>query len=349
MMEEPQPDASLNDEEQELFEHFRITVDPGQDLWRIDKFLTQRIEGVSRTRIQHAAEAGCIRVNDRPVKQNYRIKPRDTITILLPRPPVVFELIPEDIPLDVVYEDDDVIVINKAAGMVVHPGFGNYTGTLLNGLLYRFAGSLNSQGEPAQALLLHRIDKDTSGLIMAARNERAQTLLAKSFFEHSIKRKYTALAWGDFEEENGTITGHVGRSATNRKVMAVYPDGKHGKHAVTHYRVMERFRYVTLIECTLETGRTHQIRAHMKYAGHPLCGDADYGGDQILKGTTFGKYRQFIGNCLEMLPRQALHARLLGFVHPTTGKEMIFESTLPDDMNAVIDKWRKYTAGSATL
>jgi 23S rRNA pseudouridine1911/1915/1917 synthase len=332
-------------EEQELFEHYRIVVDAGQSPWRIDKFLAMRLEGISRTKIRYASDAGCIRVSDRPVKQNYLIRPGDVISILLPRPPVHFELIAEDIPLNVVYEDDDVIVIDKRAGMVVHPGFGNFSGTLLNALLFRFSGKTNAAGETIQPLLLHRIDKDTTGLLMAAKNERAQAKLSAAFFDHSIRRKYTAMVWGTPEPAEGTITGHVGRSLSNRKVMTVYPGGEHGKHAVTHYRVIESFGYVSLIECTLETGRTHQIRAHMKYAGHPLFGDITYGGDMILKGTSFGKYKQFISNCFEILSRQALHASILGFIHPSHGKEMLFTSALPEDMQTVIDKWKRYTSG----
>lgn len=326
------------DESEDLYEHHRITVDPGQSLLRIDKFLFNRIEGVSRNKIQNAAHAGNILVNNQPVKPNYKIKPLDVISIVLPQPLREFEVIPENIPFQIMFEDDDVLVINKEAGMVVHPGHGNYTGTLLNGLAYYFAGK--SDVTPS---LIHRIDKDTSGVLLIGKNEYAQSVLGKQFFEHTINRKYLAIVWGDFKENQGTITGNIGRNPHDRLQMFVFADGEQGKHAITHWEVVERFGYVTLVECTLETGRTHQIRAHMRFIGHPLFNDARYGGDQILKGTTFSKYKQFINNCYKILPRQALHARSLGFVHPVTNKPMYFETPLPQDMSEVVEKWRHYS------
>lgn len=339
----------LNAEEPELYEHHRITVDKGQEMMRMDKYLQMRIEGVSRTKIQAAAKAGCILVNEKAAKSNYKIKPLDVISVLLPTPPHELELIPEDIPFKIVYEDDDVLVVDKQAGLVVHPGYGNFTGTLLNGLVFYFQGKKGKDGEPVTPYLVHRIDKDTSGLLLIAKNEESQIVLAKQFFEHTIERKYNALVWGDFDEDQGTIDGNLARSQKDRRVMAVYDDPEVGKHAVTHWSVIERFGYITLVECVLETGRTHQIRAHMKHIGHPLFNDAMYGGDQILKGTTFSKYKQFVTNCFELLPRQALHAQILGFEHPSTGKHLHFESPIPDDMSAVLDKWRRYTAASKEL
>lgn len=318
---------------QELYEHHRITVDRGQEMLRIDKYLQGHLSNVSRTKIQAAVKADCITVNDHPVKANYRVKPLDVISVLLPEPPHEFELIPEDIDFPIVYEDDDVLVVDKPAGLVVHPGVGNWTGTLVNGLLFR--------GLPP--LLVHRIDKDTSGLIVVAKNEDAQAVLARQFFLHTIERRYMALVWGDFDEDSGTIVGNLARSPKDRRIMAVCDD-EHGKNAITHWRVVERFGYVTLVECQLETGRTHQIRAHMRHIGHPLFNDASYGGDAILKGTTFSRYRQFVENCFEVLPRQALHARILGFEHPTTGKHLHFESPLPPDFEGCIDRWRRYTS-----
>lgn len=332
-------DDLQSEEHSELYEHYRLIVDKGQGLLRIDKFLTLRLEGISRNKIQTAAEAGCINVNDKPVKSNYRVRGNDVITILLPHPVRELEILPEDIPIDAVYEDRDVIVINKPAGLVVHPGYGNYTGTLQNALLFHFQKKNEADSFP---YLVHRIDKDTSGLIIVAKNEIAQTALGKQFFDHTIIRKYQALVWGDFNEDEGTITGNLARSLSNRKVMAVFADGETGKHAVTHYKVLERFRYVTLVECRLETGRTHQIRAHFKYIKHPLFADETYGGNQILKGTTFSKYRQFVENCFKILNRQALHARTLGFIHPVSRKLMSFDAPLPDDLVQVIDKWRGY-------
>ncbi len=330
-------------EKEELFEHFRFVVDPGTEIIRLDRYLTNLMAHTSRNRIQQAAKADCILVNDRPVKSNYRVHPRDVISILLPRPVHVFELVAEDIPLDIVYEDEDVILINKPAGMVVHPAVGNFTGTLVNALLWHFQGQRNAAGEEVKPLLVHRIDKNTSGIMIVAKSEIAQMKLAANFFEHTIDRRYQALVWGDFPDDEGTVVGNVGRNPQNRMVMTVFPEGsEQGKHAVTHYRVIERFGYVTLIECRLETGRTHQIRVHMKHIGHPLFNDESYGGNEILKGTTFTKYKQFVNNCFKVLPRQALHAKSLGFVHPVTGKYMLFDSDLPADMAEALDKWRNY-------
>ncbi|MBP5341670.1 MAG: RluA family pseudouridine synthase [Bacteroidales bacterium] len=326
----------LEQEQQELYEHHRFTVDRGQESMRLDLYLQMRLEGVSRSKVQAAAKAGCVRVNDKETKSSYKVKPLDVITVLLPEPPHEFELLPEKVDFPVVYEDEDVLVIDKPAGLVVHPGVGNWTGTLVNGLLYYF------QGTEAKPLLVHRIDKDTSGLLLVAKNEEAQVVLAKQFFEHTIERKYNALVWGDFDEDEGSIVGNLARSPRDRRVMDVCDD-EHGKHAVTHWHVLERFGYVTLVECVLETGRTHQIRAHMRHIGHPLFSDASYGGDAILKGTTFTRYRQFVENCFSLCPRQALHARILGFEHPRTGKHMHFESPLPKDMQELVEKWRRYT------
>lgn len=338
-----QPQQEAVADELELYEHHRITVDRGQESLRMDKYLQMRLEGVSRTKIQAAAKAGCILVNDKAAKSNYKIKPLDTISILLPTPPHSTEIVPEDIPFNIVYEDDDVLVVDKEAGMVVHPGYGNFTGTLLNALAYYYQPKGESTSETPCPYLVHRIDKDTSGLLLIAKNEEAQVFLAKQFFEHTIERKYVALVWGDFAEDSGTITGNLARSAKDRRVMAVTDNPELGKHAVTHWKVIQRFGYTTLIECILETGRTHQIRAHMKHIGHPLFNDAAYGGDQILKGTTFTKYKQFVTNCFQMMPRQALHAKVLGFVHPTTHKTMHFESVIPTDMATVIEKWTNYS------
>lgn len=337
-----------NEESQEieLYENYRFTVDRGQETMRLDKYLQMRIEGVSRNKIQAAAKASCILVNDKASKSNYKIKPLDVISVLLPTPPREIEIIPEDIPFKIVYEDDDVLVVDKQAGLVVHPGYANFTGTLLNALAFYYDGKKDKQGNPITPYLVHRIDKDTSGLLLIAKNEDAQVALAKQFFEHTIERKYNALVWGDFNEDDGTIDGNLARSQKDRRIMAVYDDPEVGKHAVTHWHVLERFGYVTLVECVLETGRTHQIRAHMKHIGHPLFNDAAYGGDQILKGTTFSKYKQFVNNCFQLLPRQALHALVLGFEHPTTHKLMHFESPIPDDMAAVLGKWTTYTQNS---
>lgn len=324
------------EQQQELYEHHRINVDRGQEPLRIDRYLQLHLSGVSRNKIQAAAKAECILVNDHPVKSNYRVKPLDTISVLLPEPPHEFELIPEKIDIPIVYEDNDVLVVDKPAGLVVHPGVGNWTGTLVNGLLYYL-------GDQATPLLVHRIDKDTSGLLLVAKNEEAQVMLARQFFYHTIERRYRALVWGDFDEDSGTIVGNLARSPRDRRIMDVCAD-EHGKTAITHWRVVERFGYVTLVECQLETGRTHQIRAHMRHIGHPLFNDASYGGDAILKGTTFSRYRQFVENCFTTLPRQALHAMVLGFEHPTTSQHLHFESPLPDDFATCLERWRNYTS-----
>lgn len=330
------------DESNELYEHFRFVVDHGQALLRIDKYLMAKIENASRNRIQNSARAGNILVNDKVIKPNYRVKPRDVISIVLAYPPRDTEICPENIPVQIVYEDDDILVVNKVAGMVVHPGHGNFTGTLQNALLYHLQN--NPAGDPeAKPYLVHRIDKDTSGILLIAKNELAQTRLAKQFFDHTVDRTYVALVWGNFKEDKGTIEGNIGRDVRNRLVQTVYETEEKGRHAVTHYTVMERFGYVTLVECRLETGRTHQIRVHFKHIGHPLFNDESYGGAEIVKGTTFTRYRQFIENCFKLLPRQALHAKSLGFVHPTTRQFVHFDSDYPDDFNSVIEKWRKYS------
>ena len=348
MDEDPEGVTGVMEDQDEggLYEHHHITVDKGQATLRLDKYLQMRLEGISRNKIQAAVKAGCVLVNDNPAKSNYKVKPEDVISVLLPEPPHNFEVLPEEIPLEIIYEDADVLVVEKPAGLVVHPGYGNFTGTLLNGLKYYFQGKASSDGQPVEPYLVHRIDKDTSGLLLIAKNEEAQASLAKQFFEHTIERKYNALVWGSFDEDDGTVVGNLERSPQDRRIMHVTDDAERGKHAVTHWHVIERFGYVTLVECVLETGRTHQIRAHMQHIGHPLFNDAAYGGDRILKGTTFSKYRQFVENCFRMMPRQALHARVLGFVHPSTGKAMHYESPVPADMAAVLDKWRSYATGS---
>ena len=337
----------INEEstDQELFEHFRFEADPGQNTVRIDKFLSGKMLNTSRSRIQNAAKAGTIIVNGKAVKSNYKVKPKDIISVVMSHPPRDVEIIPQDIPIDIMYEDEDIIVVHKSAGMVVHPGHNNYEGTLLNALRFHIDQKYPNHGPEIEANLVHRIDKDTSGVLLVAKNEIAQARLGKQFYDHSIERKYIALVWGDFKDEEGTIEGHIGRSLKDRRVMTVFADGEYGKSAITHYKVIERLGYVTAIQCQLETGRTHQIRAHMKYIGHPLFNDATYGGDQILKGTTFTKYKQFVNNCFKLIPRQALHAKSLGFVHPSTGEYMFFDSELPEDMQAVFEKWRNYRVG----
>lgn len=330
------------DSDDGLFEHHRVVADPGQGLIRLDKFLVDRLEKTSRTRIQSACDNGFVHANGVAVKSSYKVKPKDVITIEMPYPVREIELIPENLPLDILYEDDEVIVINKAAGMVVHPGHGNYTGTLINAVMYHLQQHPRKVGkEEARPGLVHRLDKLTTGVMVMAKTEYALAHLSKQFFDRTIERRYVALVWGDVEKD-GTIIGNTGRSVQDRKVFTVYPDGSAGKHAVTHYKVLERLGYITLVECKLETGRTHQIRVHMKYIGHTLFGDIEYGGNKVLKGTTFSKYKQFVENCFELLPRQALHARLLEFEHPTTKKWMKFEVPMPDDMAAVLDKWKKY-------
>jgi 23S rRNA pseudouridine1911/1915/1917 synthase len=328
-------------EESDFFEHFAITVDKGQSLLRIDKFLMLRIENASRSKIQNAIDAENVLVNGKPIKASYKIKPLDQISIVLPHPPRDTEVYPQDIPINIVYEDDDLLLVNKEAGMVVHPGYGNWDGTLVNALVFHFKQLPQLPGNDGRPGLVHRIDKDTSGLLLISKNEKAMTLLAKQFYDHSITRKYLALVWGDLQED-GTITGYIGRSAKDRKVMDVYDDEADGKWSVTHYKVLERFNYVTLISCELETGRTHQIRAHMKHIGHPLFNDSPYGGDKIRKGTLFAKYKQFVENCFQIIPRQALHAQTLGFIHPTKKEIVYFESELPEDFTQVLEKWRAY-------
>ena len=329
------------EENSELFEHFKFVADKGQSPLRVDKFLINFIEHATRTKIQKAATEGNIKVNGNVVKSNYKVKAGDVVTVEYTYPQKEFELIPEDIPLNIVYEDDDLLIVNKDAGMVVHPGFGNYSGTLVNALAFHFK-NLPNMGEDDRPGLVHRIDKNTSGILVIAKTENSMTVLAQKFADRELNRKYIALVWGDVKEDKGTITGHIGRSLKNRKVMSIFPDGEFGKHAVTHYKVLERFGYTTLVECKLETGRTHQIRVHFKQLGHPLFNDAEYGGDQILKGTTFTKYKQFILNCFKICQRQALHAKSLGFSHPTTGKEVNFDSELAEDMEHLIEKWRGY-------
>ncbi len=329
-----------------VYEHFRFVADKKQGLLRIDKFIVNKIEHASRTKIQEAAEAGNILVNDVAVKANYRVKPGDVVSIVMSYPPREIEIIPEDIPIDIVYEDDSLLVVNKRPGMVVHPGYGNYTGTLVNALAWHLKDLPLFNSQDPRPGLVHRIDKDTSGLLVVAKTEAAKMHLAKQFFDKTTKRTYIALAWGQMENDEGTIVGNIGRSVRDRKQMDVFPpDSGIGKHAVTHYRVLERLGYITKVECRLETGRTHQIRAHFRHIGHPLFNDARYGGDQILKGTTFAKYKQFVANCFKVLPRQALHAKTLGFTHPATGEMMEFDSELPADMVECIEKWRNYIAG----
>jgi len=332
------------DASEELYVRRSIVVDRGQEMLRIDKFLMARIEGATRNKIQQAIEAGLVLVNQQSVKSNYKVRPKDEIILYSEDSPESTEIIPEQLPLDIVFEDEDLMVINKPAGMVVHPGCGNYTGTLVNGIAYYLKEQQPelTEGVLPRFGLVHRIDKNTSGLLVVAKNEKASAHLAKQFFDHTVERKYIALVWGDFTEDSGTIRAHVGRHQRFRKIMSAYPDGDYGKEAVTHYQVLERFHYVSLVQCQLETGRTHQIRVHMKHAGHPLFNDDTYGGDRIVKGTVYTKYKQFVDNCFALCPRQALHAKTLGFIHPTTKKHLSFESPLPTDMAQVIEKWRTY-------
>ncbi|MGC1471902.1 MAG: RluA family pseudouridine synthase [Psychroserpens sp.] len=335
--------TAVQQNDDDLFEHHAFTVDKGQAPLRIDKYLMNRIENATRNKIQTAAKEGSIYVNDAQVKQNYKVKPLDKIRVLFEHPPYEYLLTPEDIPLDIVYEDDDLLVINKAAGMVVHPGHGNYSGTLINALVFHFENLPNNSSE--RPGLVHRIDKDTSGLLVVAKTEHAMTHLSKQFFNKTSEREYVAIVWGNMEEDEGRIEGHIGRHPKNRLQNTVFEGDEaddHGKPAVTHYKVIERLGYVTLVSCKLETGRTHQIRVHMKHIGHTLFNDERYGGERILKGTTFSKYKQFVDNCFKILPRQALHAKTLGFMHPTTGKPMSFDSPVPEDMQLCIDKWRHY-------
>ena len=333
----------------ELYEHFRVVVDKGQSQVRVDKYLFERLVNSSRNRIQKAADAGLIMANGKPVKSSYKVKPCDVLTVMMDRPRYDNDIIPEDIPLDIVYEDNDLMVINKPAGLVVHPGCGNYHGTLVNAIAWHLKDNPRYDPNDPQVGLVHRIDKDTSGLLVVAKTPDAKTHLGLQFYNKTTKRKYNALVWGVVENNEGTIEGNIGRNPKDRMQMAVLSDPAQGKHAVTHYRVLERLGYVTLVECVLETGRTHQIRVHMKHIGHTLFNDERYGGNEILKGTHFSKYKQFVNNCFETCPRQALHAMTLGFVHPRTGEEMFFTSPLPKDMTNLIDKWRNYISNREEL
>ncbi|MCC6841092.1 MAG: RluA family pseudouridine synthase [Flavobacteriales bacterium] len=340
----PPEEAVDGGEDQELFEHHRVVADPGQGLMRLDKFLFDHLAGASRTRIAAAARNGNVLVNGKAEKPSYKVKPKDVVTLVLPHPVREVELVPENIPLEVMFEDEQLLILNKQAGLVVHPGHGNWTGTLVNALLYHFGQLPSSPNQPVpRPGLVHRLDKDTSGVMVIGKTEDAMAHLARQFFERTNDRRYQALVWGDFTEEEGTIEGNLDRSPKDRTVMTVPLDPEQGKTAITHWKVLERFTYVTLVECKLETGRTHQIRAHMKHIGHPLFNDAAYGGDRVLKGTVFTKYKQFVENCFKLLPRQALHAALLEIVHPLSGKRMRFESPLPADMQAVLARWRTYT------
>jgi 23S rRNA pseudouridine1911/1915/1917 synthase len=328
-------------DQDELYEHFKFVAGEGQEPLRVDKFLMNFIENATRNKIQLAIKAGGVLVNEKIVKANYKVKPNDVVRVVLAHPPHENLLVAEDIPLDIIYEDNTVIVLNKPAGMVVHPGHGNYSGTLVNGLIHHIENlPTNANERPG---LVHRIDKDTSGLLVVAKTEFAMAHLSKQFFDRTTERLYYALVWGNLKENEGSIEGHIGRSLKNRLQMSVFPEGDFGKHAITHYKVIERFSYVTLVQCKLETGRTHQIRVHFKHIGHTLFNDERYGGNEILKGTTFTKYKQFVDNCFKILPRQALHAKTLGFTHPVTGKFLQFNSDIPQDMTACLDKWRSYT------
>jgi 23S rRNA pseudouridine1911/1915/1917 synthase len=339
----------LNDGSPELYEHFRVVVDKGQTPVRVDKYLFERLVHSSRNKIQNAADAGFVMVNGKPVKSSYKVRPQDVITVMLDRPRYENDIIPEDIPLDVVYEDSELMVVNKPAGLVVHPGCGNYNGTLVNAIAWHLKDNPKYDPNDPQVGLVHRIDKDTSGLLVIAKTPNAKTSLGLQFFNKTTKRRYRALVWGIVDQDEGTIVGSIARNPKDRMQMAVMSDPTLGKHAVTHYRVLERLGYVTLVECILETGRTHQIRVHMKHIGHTLFNDERYGGSDILKGTHFSKYKQFVNNCFETCPRQALHAMTLGFVHPKTGEEMYFTSELPQDMTELIDKWRNYISNRDQL
>jgi 23S rRNA pseudouridine1911/1915/1917 synthase len=334
-------------EQSELYEHHRIIADKGQGLLRVDKFLFNRLENVSRNKIQLAIKAGNVLVNDIAVKPNYRVKPFDMITVVLPYPHREYEIIPENIPINILYEDEHLIVVNKDAGMVVHPGHGNYTGTLINALMWHLKDVPLFQSGEIRPGIVHRIDKETSGILVVAKTEIALNRLAKQFFDRSTKRTYNAIVWGTFDSPEGTVTGNIGRSIRDRLKMHVFPEGENGKPAVTHYRLLEQLGYVSLIECRLETGRTHQIRVHMEHIRHPIFNDERYGGDKILRGTVFSKYKQFVENCFEIMPRHALHAKSLGFTHPETGMKMFFDTELPDDMHHLIEKWRNYISDRA--
>lgn len=335
-------DEQEEDADDEMFEHHRIVADPKQGLIRIDKFLHARLPNVTRTKLQDAINAGFVKVNDKVVKPNYKVHPHDIITVSLPEPPRDTEVKPENIPLDIVFEDEHLLVVNKKAGMVVHPAFQNWSGTLVNALTYHFQNLPEMPGNEGRPGLVHRIDKDTSGLLVIAKSEKAITGLAKQFFDHSIVRTYWALVWGEPTPDQGTINVNVGRSLKDRRITTAFPKADFGRVAITHYKTLKSMRYVSLVECKLETGRTHQIRAHFKYLGHPLFNDTTYGGSEIVKGTVFSKYRQFVDNCFKIIPRQALHAKTLGFIHPITKKQMEFDSALPEDFKAVIEKWEHY-------
>lgn len=335
-------DKEFIEEDDELFEHHRIIADPKQQLLRIDKFLMDRLPNVTRNKLQNAIKDGFVKVNNAEIKPNYKVRPDDVITIALPEPPRDTEVVPEDIPLNIIYEDEDLLVVNKEAGMVVHPAYQNWSGTLVNALTYHFQNLPEMKGNEGRPGLVHRIDKDTSGLLVIAKSEAAMTGLAKQFYDHSIERTYLALVWGIPEAAKGTININLGRSLKDRRVTVAYEDESIGRNAITHYEVLEDLRYVSLVKCNLETGRTHQIRAHMKHLGHPLFNDATYGGDKVLKGTPFSKYKSFVDNCFKVIPRQALHAKSLGFMHPVKKEFMQFESELPADFEAVLEKWRHY-------
>ncbi len=342
MIDNEEGNVSWDDSEDalELYEHHRIEVDKKQEPLRIDKFLMNRLANATRNKIQDGIKVGYVRVNEQPIKSNYKVKPGDIITVSFPEPRREEEITPEDIPLDIRYEDNDLLIVHKAAGMVVHPAYNNWNGTLVNALAYHFQQlPENADGRPG---LVHRIDKDTSGLLVVAKSELALSHLARQFFDHSIERSYWALIWGEPEAKEGTIDVNLGRSLKDRRVTAPFPEGDMGRRAVTHYKVLHTLRYVSLIECRLETGRTHQIRAHMKYIGHPIFNDVTYGGDKVLKGTVFSKYKSFVENCFKVIPRQALHAKSLGFVHPSTGKRVFYESDLPDDFQEVLNRWENY-------
>ncbi|MDO9553684.1 RluA family pseudouridine synthase [Rhodonellum sp.] len=341
-MEEVFDGEEFEEEELELFEHYNFIIDKGQSPTRIDKFLTERVTNATRNKVQNAIDTGMVLVNGAVTKSNYKVRPLDEVKVMMESPSKKTESQPEDLDLDILYEDEHLMIVNKPAGMVVHPAHGNWTGTLVNGLMYHFNQLPELPGNTGRPGLVHRIDKDTSGLLVVAKSELAMSDLAGQFFHHTIERTYLALVWGEPKDEVGTINTHVGRSAKNRKVIEAYPDGSQGKHAITHWKVLKSLRYVSLVQCNLETGRTHQIRAHMRYIGHPLFNDAMYGGDKIRKGTQFSKYKSFVHNCFAMIPRQALHAMSLGFVHPFTKEKMYFEAPLPSDFAQVLEKWENY-------
>ena len=343
-------ELDFSDGQNEMYEHFRLTVDKGQRLLRIDKFIQMKIENASRSKIQTAADAGYIIVNGKPVKSSYKVKPDDVIQVMLAHPPTEINIIPENIPLNIVYEDDSFVIVNKPAGMVVHPSYGHYTGTLINALAYKYIDLPIFNGFDARPGLVHRIDMNTSGLLVVAKSEQAKMHISKQFFYHTSHRRYVALVWGNFAEDSGRIEGNIGRDPRDRQRMAVFPPGSEtGKSAITHYQVLERYGYTTLVECRLETGRTHQIRAHMKHIGHPLFADERYGGMEILRGERTASYKAYIQNCMKICGRQALHAKTLGFVHPTTHEQMDFTSELADDMKELLEKWRKYIKSNNTL